>query len=186
MDEWNPSKDSLQSVFQHPAIRQGALKPPRNPKVRAMAKISKKTPPSLAAFELDSVTRLISEDLSGDPGVFQNEPITHVPNVDMYSTPTHLVLEVEMPGVRKEDIDLIFTRKSLTVKALKYECFEENKINYVCMERAFGRLFRTIEIPFPVDTGRIKAVFKNGMLTITVPRIEDKRCPSKRVSIESE
>ena len=53
------------------------------------------------------------------------------------------------------------------------------------MERAFGRMFRSIELPFPVDTEKIKAVFRNGILTICVPKVEDKRNVSRRVPIEN-
>ena len=149
-----------------------------------MAKISGKPPggvPSikirnLNQFLLDSVKEL--EFLSG-------EPITHIPEVDVYSTAEELFIEVEMPGVRKDEIEVLLHKNTVTVKALKFECFDEDKINYVCMERAFGRLYRTVEIPFPVDTAKTRAVYKNGVLTIIVPRIEDKRKETKRIKVES-
>jgi len=71
------------------------------------------------------------------------------------------------------------------VQGLKYECFEEDKVNFVCMERSFGRLFRVIDIPCPVDASRIKAVYLNGLLTITMSKIEEKRGTPKKITVES-
>ncbi len=150
-----------------------------------MAKISKKPIMASPSAEVDNLNQSFLEWLE-DAGVYlQPEPITHVPNVDMFSTITELIIEVEMPGVRREDIEITLYKNTLNIKALKFECFEEDKVNYVCMERSFGKLSRVIEIPFPVDTIRMKAVYKNGILTIIVPRVADKRCSTKRVPIES-
>ena len=148
-----------------------------------MAKISKK-PPS-AAFEIGKITRLASESMADTLRLADSEPITHIPNVDMFSTATELTIEVEIPGVRKDDIEVFLYKNSVTIKALKYDCFDDNKINYVCMERVFGRIFRCIEVPFPVDTAKIKAVYKNGILTILIPKVKDKRSKTRRVTIES-
>jgi HSP20 family protein len=149
-----------------------------------MAKISKKPPTSMSAFDVNNITRLMGEGLDDLMGIYQGEPITNIPSVDMYSTAEDLVIEVEMPGVRKDDIEVIFHKNTLTLRALKFDCFEENRINYVCMERVFGRVFRAIEIPFPVDTARIKAIYKNGILIIRIPRVEDKRSRTKKIDIE--
>lgn len=150
-----------------------------------MAKISKKSPRALPGIEVDDIRQFIFEGLEEAERFLRPEPITHIPNVDMFSNPSELVIEVELPGVRKEDIGLALFKNTLTIKALKFECFEEDRVNYVCMERAFGRVFRAVEIPFPVDTEKIKAVYKNGILTITIPRIDDKRSSTKRITIES-
>lgn len=122
----------------------------------------------------------------GEPPDFSGmEPITHIPNIDMFSTAEVLTIEVELPGVRKEDMELALVKNTLRLTALKFECFENNKVNYVCMERNFGRLYRTLDLPFPVDTSKIKAVYKDGVLTVTIPRVEDKRSRARSVAIES-
>lgn len=138
------------------------------------------------AFEMSGITRLSNESPEEVEALSGGEHITHVPNVDIFSTPGLFTVEVELPGIRKEDIEITIVKNTLTIRALKYECFDDEKVNYVCMERSFGRLCRVIDIPFPVNTSQIRAVCKNGILTITVPRVEDKRAHSKRVPIESE
>ncbi len=53
------------------------------------------------------------------------------------------------------------------------------------MERTFGKLFRNIKLPCPVNPARIKAVFKSGLLTLQLPRVAEKRGEKKRIPIES-
>ncbi|MBI3399046.1 MAG: Hsp20/alpha crystallin family protein [Deltaproteobacteria bacterium] len=111
--------------------------------------------------------------------------MNHTPVVDIFSTQDSIIIEVEMPGVRKDEVDISILHNAITVRGLKYECFEEKKINFVCMERSFGRLFRVIDIPCSVDTTRIKAVCKDGLLTITLPRVAEKRGIPKKITVES-
>jgi HSP20 family protein len=111
--------------------------------------------------------------------------VNHTPAVDMFSTSDSIIIEVELPGVRQSEVDISLVRNTLTIQGFKYECFDEKKINFVCMERSFGRIFRVIDIPSPVNTTKIKAVFSDGVLTITVPKIEEKRSIPKKIIIES-
>lgn len=148
-----------------------------------MAKISRK--PIQTPVRVENLNQFLFECLDDEAGLLPPEPITHVPPIDMFTTPSELVIEVELPGVRKEDIDLTLYKNTLTIRAMKFECFEEDKINYVCMERSFGRIFRAVELPDPVDTSRIKASYLDGVLTIVMPRVADKRNSKQKVSIES-
>jgi len=113
------------------------------------------------------------------------ETITRIPDIDMYSTADELIIEVEMPGIKKSDIELYIHKNTIKLTALKAEAIENKKTNYVCLERVFGRLYRSIEIPFPVNTSMVKALFKNGVLSIVIPRVEDKRSAKRNVPIES-
>lgn len=115
-----------------------------------------------------------------------NEPINHTPYVDMYSTKDELTLEIEMPGVRFEEIELSVFKGALNIKARKYECFEDNNVKYICMERSFGSLFRTIEIPMPIDSSRTKATYNDGILKVSFPRVSEKRGGPKKIKIISE
>lgn len=148
-----------------------------------MAKISRK--PAETPIRIENLNQFLFECLDDEAGFLSPEPITHVPPIDMFSTPAELVIEVELPGVRKEDIDITLYKNTLTIRAMKFECFEEDKINYVCMERSFGRIFRALELPDPVDTSRIKANYAGGILTIVMPRVADKRNSRQKVAIET-
>ena len=147
-----------------------------------MAKISKKPPQTIEDAGADEI---IFGGFSEGGILSPSEPITQVPSVDVYSTPTEIIVEVEMPGIKKDDIDVSFYKDTLTVKGMKCECMDEEKVNYVCMERSFGKILRTIEMPFPVDSSKIKASYKSGVLIVRVPRVEDKRCVTRKVPIEA-
>ncbi len=148
-----------------------------------MAKFSKK--PTKTPIKTEHLNRFLFDCMDEGESFFRPEPITHMPALDMFATREELVIKVELPGVRREDIDLTMSRDKLIVKSVKFECFEEDKINYVCMERSFGRLFRAIDLPYPVDSARARAVFRNGILRVILPRVQDKRSATKKVPVES-
>ncbi|MEK6531477.1 MAG: Hsp20/alpha crystallin family protein [Deltaproteobacteria bacterium] len=149
-----------------------------------MAKISKKQVISFPAIDAEGISQLLSDGMKDASELLRHEPITHVANVDIFSSQSCIVIEVELPGVRKDDIEVTLCKNTLSVKAVKFECFDEDKINYICMERSFGKIVRTVEMPFPVDSMRIKAQYKNGILTISIPRVQDKRSAVKKINIE--
>ena len=115
------------------------------------------------------------------------ELINFTPHVDIYTTNDAIVVEMEIPGVEIEDIDISMSKGQLLVKGVKGEAHSEDEVgNYVCMERNFGRYYRAVEIPFPINTQNIKASYKFGVLSIEAPRVADKRGQPKRIKIESE
>ncbi|MBI5286121.1 MAG: Hsp20/alpha crystallin family protein, partial [Deltaproteobacteria bacterium] len=105
--------------------------------------------------------------------------------VDMFSTCDKIVIEVELAGVRMEDIEVTILHNTLTIRGIKYECFDEERINFVCMERNFGNFCRNIELPYPVDATRTEATYKDGLLTIVLPRVEERRITPRRIPIEA-
>lgn len=116
-----------------------------------------------------------------------SELVNFTPHVDIYTTNDAIVIEMEIPGVDIEDIDISMSKGQLLVKGIKGEAGREEEAgNYVCMERSFGRYYRAVEIPFPIDTSNIKASYKYGVLTIEAPRVADKRGQSKRIKIDSD
>lgn len=152
---------------------------------RQVAKIPKKeVMDQPISKDIGMIFRYLYEETE-NIGLHSESAINHTPVVDILSTSDSIIIEIELPGVRQGEIDVSILRNEVTIKALKYECFDEKKINFVCMERSFGNFFRVIDIPSPVDTTRIKAAFRDGLLTITLPRIEEKRGVPKKISIES-
>lgn len=115
------------------------------------------------------------------------ELVNFTPHVDIYTTNNSIVIEVEIPGVDIKDIDISMSKGQLLIKGVKGQVGSEEEVgNYVCMERSFGKYYRALEIPFPVNTSNIKASYKCGVLTIEAPRVADKRGESKRIKIESD
>jgi HSP20 family protein len=149
-----------------------------------MAKISKKkVMDQPVSKDIGMIFRYLYEEAE-NIGVDRESAITHTPVVDILSTSNNIIIEVELPGVRLEEIYISILRNAVTIKALKYECFDEKKLHFICLERSFGRFLRVIDIPSPVDTGSIKATFRDGLLTITLPIIGEKRGAPKKIEVE--
>mgnify|MGYP001571758517 CR=1 FL=1 len=110
--------------------------------------------------------------------------INYEPLIDVFSTDDCIVIEMEMPGVKKEDIEVSFMQNVITIKGIKYECCYDKKMKFVCMERSFGRFCKNIELNSPIDTARLKAVYMDGILKITLPKFSDRRGVQKKIHVE--
>lgn len=94
------------------------------------------------------------------------------PRMDMYEHKDELVMRVEFPGVKKEDIDVSLEGDELTIEVeKKREEVAEEACYYSC-ERSFGHYSRTISLPFPVDADKISSTFENGLLEVKLPKAE--------------
>jgi HSP20 family protein len=104
--------------------------------------------------------------------------------VDIFERKGSIVVEVEIPGVDPEDIDVSIDAETLKVKAVREVEKEITEDSYYLMERATGVFQRSIRLPSEVDADGVKASCENGLLTVTVPRV----APGKpgRIPIEIE
>lgn len=102
--------------------------------------------------------------------------------LDVYESEREIIIEVELPGVERDDIELSVLRDVLIVEGAKRQ-HKRTGINYHCMERSFGKFRRIIEIPGAGDTRNIRATFDQGVLHVHLPRIEDRRGRQHKVPI---
>lgn len=103
------------------------------------------------------------------------------PRIDMYEVKDDLIIRAELPGFKKEDVDISLEGDCLTIKGeKKSEDIPEDAVYYTC-ERCFGRYSRSVTLPFPVDTDKVSASFDNGVLQIKLPKAEEAK--TKHVSI---
>ena len=93
-----------------------------------------------------------------------------VPAADIYETDNHdLVVRAELPGMTREDIDVSVENNTLILKGEKKLDTEVKEESYRRIERTYGTFHRSFTLPTTVDTGRIGAEFKNGVLTVKLP-----------------
>ncbi len=104
-----------------------------------------------------------------------------MPLVDIYETEDELVIQAEMPGVRKEDIVLQVSPTSVEISAELKQDSEEKRRGYYKKERIMKRFYRNIALPIKVSTDSVKAKFENGVLTI---RLKKEKSEKRRVEIE--
>ena len=95
-----------------------------------------------------------------------------MPHVDLVERDEEVVLRAEVPGVEKKDIDVSITGNSVTIKGQTRHEEKEEKGEYYRCEISRGAFSRTVALPAPVDPDRANASFKDGILEITLPKLE--------------
>ena len=95
------------------------------------------------------------------------------PNLDLYEDKDKITVKAELPGMRKEDIDIALVGNTLTISGERKHEEEREEGDTYRAERYFGRFQRSITLPSPVDANKIQASYKNGVLTITLPKAEE-------------
>jgi len=106
------------------------------------------------------------------------------PSVDIYETPTEVVVQVELPGVKREDIQVELTDDRLTLRGKKERSQEAENATYHLLERNYGEFERSFALNVPVDTDKAEASYRDGVLTIRLPKVEPKR--AKRIEVKVE
>ena len=102
---------------------------------------------------------------------------------DIKETPEGYVVHAELPGVKKEDINIDYNNNYLTISATRNNEYEEKKDNYIRRERSYGSVSRGFYIS-NVDKNLIKAKFDNGVLNIELPKKEISSNNNNRILIE--
>ena len=118
-----------------------------------------------AGFRLfqDAVNRLIAEP-TGRPWT---------PSVDILETEHALVLRADVPGIEMKDIEILLENGTLTLKGeRKFEQVDQQKSGYHRIERSYGSFARYFTLPDTVDTENVKADYRNGVLSVTLPKKE--------------
>jgi HSP20 family protein len=98
-----------------------------------------------------------------------------VPVVDVLEKDGNLVLRVETPGVNEKDIELKLESGVLTAKGEKKMEKEESRGDYHRLERCYGTFCGSFALPDTVDPEKIRAEYRNGVLTVTVPQRPEKK-----------
>jgi len=108
------------------------------------------------------------------------------PAVDLVETGAAFELKAELPGLDENSVEVTLRDEVLTIKGEKKEEKEEEKAGVHYAERRFGSFERTFRLPETVDQERIAANFKNGVLTVTMPKTAAPEKPTKTIEIKGE
>lgn len=93
------------------------------------------------------------------------------PTLDLGATEKEYTITVEVPGVNEKDVRVEIANDTLTIRGEKKLEKEEKEKNYYRMERSYGSFQRVLSLPEDADHEGVAATFKNGVLTVTMPRI---------------
>jgi HSP20 family protein len=105
-----------------------------------------------------------------------------VPPLDLYTTPESVIAKVALPGVKPEDVDITIADELVTITGSFKEEKETTEAGYVHKELSRGSFTRSFSIPTAVKAEAAKATFKDGLLTLTLPRTEEAK--PKHVKVE--
>lgn len=106
------------------------------------------------------------------------------PNVDLSEDADEIVVKAEIPGISQSDIEIVFQEGSLQIRGEKRRPAHQEKVRYLCLERRYGTFSRTVYLTVAVDVNAAHARLGNGVLTITLPKLSNRRKQERTIPIE--
>ena len=130
----------------------------------------------------DEMNRLFNAyfSRSSDP---EGKSLVWHPFVDIFETDDEIKVVAEVPGMNKEDIKVSIQDNVLTISGEKKQDVEDTSKNYHRIERAWGTFERSFSLPMAVKVDKVNAAYKDGILTITLPKSEEAKPKEIDVSV---
>lgn len=126
----------------------------------------------LASLEIDRLNRMFEAAWPGEP----LSPGAWVPPVDIVETAEkNVVVRAELPEMKREDITITYENDVLTIEGERKFEKKSNGDTYHRVERGYGSFRRSFSLPATIDAARVEADYKDGVLTVTLPRREETR-----------
>ncbi len=141
--------------------------------------------PFLGISSLESQFNRMLNDFFGRPSQ-ESSLTTWAPAVDIYETEHELVVKVDLPDVKPEDLDIRVENNILTIRGERKFERKVDENNYLRVERAYGAFNRSFSLANTVNTEAIKADYQNGVLTLTVPKREEAKPKQIKVNVSTE
>lgn len=131
----------------------------------------------------DRMNRIFDDAFRGNRGTQDDWALggSWAPTVDIYEHNGNLVLKAELPGIDPQDVDIRVENNVLTLRGERKLDNEVKQENYHRVERSYGSFSRSFTLPNVVDTDKIKAEFKDGVLQLVLPKKEEAK--PKQISI---
>jgi HSP20 family protein len=138
------------------------------------------------------MNRLFDDVFSGFglPGAFgpalQRMPVA--PKIDVSETENEIQIKAEMPGIDQNNVEVLLEDDRLIIRGEKKEEREEDDKdrNYHVRERVQGAFSRTLPLPFAPDPNQVKAEFKDGVMTITIPKPQEVKQKQHRIDVQKD
>ena len=103
--------------------------------------------------------------------------------IDVVQKPDEILVNASLPGVKPEDIDITIDDNVLTLKAERQDEHKEEDTRYLVRERSYGRYYRALRLPDTVDVNKVKSSYEGGVLTISLPKAEEKKPKQIKVGV---
>ncbi len=105
------------------------------------------------------------------------------PALDLYEEKDHFIVKAELPGMKKEDIEVSFHDGGLSISGERKSETKHEDAEVYRAERFFGRFQRTVTLPTPVAVDKARAAYQDGVLTVTLPKTEEAKPKHIDVSV---
>jgi len=111
------------------------------------------------------------------------EEVTWMPVLEMYEKPDKFVVRVELPGIKREEIDIHIVGDTLTISGERKASMEVKDEEYQRCEFCYGKFSRSINLPAAINAAKVDATYENGILEISLPKAEEIK--PKRIEIKA-
>ncbi len=118
------------------------------------------------------------EPWEGRPGYFS-------PRIDFSETDKEYLIKAELPGLDEKDVEVLLEDDAITIRGEKKEDREERGKDYYYRERRFGSFSRVLPLPDNIDRDKIEAKFKNGLLTLKLPKTKEASRNVKKIEVKA-
>jgi len=115
----------------------------------------------------------------------ESDLTTWAPAVDIQETENELVLKADLPGIEEKDIDVRIENNTLTIRGERKFEKQVNEDNYLRVERSYGSFSRSFSLPNTINTEAIHAEYKNGVLTVQMPKRAESKPKQVKVNVEA-
>jgi HSP20 family protein len=115
----------------------------------------------------------------------QSDLATWAPAVDIFEAENELVAKVDLPGVDEKDIDIRLENNTLTMRGERKFEKSVNEDHYLRVERAYGSFTRTFSLPNTINPEGINASYKDGVLTVHMPKREESKPKQVKINVAS-
>jgi HSP20 family protein len=106
------------------------------------------------------------------------------PSVDISETEKTVEIKAELPGLEPKDVEVTLADGAVTIRGQKEAEREAKEKGYVLRERSFGTIERTVPLPEGLDLDAAQAVFKNGVLSLSIPKTSDAQAAVRRIPVK--
>lgn len=147
-----------------------------------MANIFKRLAGLTGAIKINNETDQINEEITDaeEAGWLDEEYEEGQLSIDVYQTPTKLIVKSTIAGVKAEDIDISINNDMLTIRGKREMTEKIKEADYLYKECYWGSFSRSIILPVEIDAENIGAALENGVLTVTLPKARS----AKQISIK--
>ena len=131
----------------------------------------------------DRFNQLFNETFARAFGDDQTATRGWIPAVDIYETDENLVLQAELPGISPDDVEIRVEDNTLYLKGERKFEKEVKQENLHRVERSYGTFTRSFALPGTIDASNVKAEYKNGILTLTMPKREEAKPRAIKINV---